>query len=335
MVQRITVLGAGSWGTAFAKVLADAGRDVTMWARRAEMAGEIRDKHSNSGYLPDIELPANLTATHDPAEALAGAEAVVLAVPSQSLRANLTGWRELLPSGAILVSLAKGVELGTLKRMSEVIAEISGVSGNEIVVVSGPNLAREIAQGQPAAAVLACTDHDRAVAIQQASFNSYFRPYTNTDVVGCEVGGAAKNVIALSCGMAVGMGLGANTTATLITRGLAEMARLGTKLGADPLTFAGLAGVGDLVATCSSPLSRNRTFGERLGRGETLEQAQAAAGGQVAEGVMSCTSIRELARKHGVDMPITDAMHRVCHEGADPRQVGAELLGRRQKHEWS
>ncbi|WP_116110806.1 NAD(P)H-dependent glycerol-3-phosphate dehydrogenase [Amycolatopsis ruanii] len=335
MVQRITVLGAGSWGTAFAKVLADAGRDVTMWARRAEMAGEIRDKHSNSGYLPDIELPANLTATHDPAEALAGAEAVVLAVPSQSLRANLTGWRELLPSGAILVSLAKGVELGTLKRMSEVIAEISGVSGNEIVVVSGPNLAREIAQGQPAAAVLACTDHDRAVAIQQASFNSYFRPYTNTDVVGCEVGGAAKNVIALSCGMAVGMGLGANTTATLITRGLAEIARRGTKLGADPLTFAGLAGVGDLVATCSSPLSRNRTFGERLGRGETLEQAQAAGGGQVAEGVMSCTSIRELARKHGVDMPITDAMHRVCHEGADPRQVGAELLGRRQKHEWS
>ncbi|MEV5300602.1 NAD(P)H-dependent glycerol-3-phosphate dehydrogenase [Amycolatopsis methanolica] len=335
MVQRITVLGAGSWGTAFAKVLADAGRDVTMWARRAEVAREIRERHANSGYLPGIELPANLTATHDPAEALAGAEAVVLAVPSQSLRANLFGWRELLPRGAILVSLAKGVELGTLKRMSEVIAEISGVSGDEIVVVSGPNLAREIAQGQPAGAVLACADHDRAVAIQQASFNSYFRPYTNTDVVGCEVGGAAKNVIALSCGMAVGMGLGANTTATLITRGLAEMARLGTKLGADPLTFAGLAGVGDLVATCSSPLSRNRTFGERLGRGETLEQAQAAAGGQVAEGVMSCTSIRELAYKHGVDMPITDAMHRVCHEGADPRQVGAELLGRRQKHEWS
>ena len=335
MVQRITVLGAGSWGTAFAKVLAEAGRDVTMWARREAVAGEIRERHTNCDYLPDITLPANLTATHDPAAALAGAEAVVLAVPSQSLRANLTGWRELLPPGAILVSLAKGVELGTLKRMSEVIAEISGVSGNEIVVVSGPNLAREIAQGQPAAAVLACADHDRAIAIQQASFNSYFRPYTNTDVIGCEVGGAAKNVIALSCGMAAGMGLGANTTATLITRGLAEIARLGTKLGADPLTFAGLAGVGDLVATCSSPLSRNRTFGERLGRGDTLEQAQRAAGGQVAEGVMSCTSIRELSRVHGVDMPITDAMHRVCHEGADPRQVGAELLGRRQKHEWS
>jgi len=335
MVQRITVLGAGSWGTAFAKVLADAGRDVTMWARRQSVAAEIRDRHSNSGYLPGIELPANLTATHDADEALAGADAVVLAVPSQSLRANLSGWREALPGDAVLVSLAKGVELGTLKRMSEVIAEITGVGNDRIVVVSGPNLAKEIAQGQPAAAVLACTDHDRAVAVQQASFNSYFRPYTNTDVVGCEVGGAAKNVIALSCGMAVGMGLGANTTATLITRGLAEMARLGTKLGADPLTFAGLAGVGDLVATCSSPLSRNRTFGERLGRGETLAEAQRATGGQVAEGVMSCTSIRELAHSHGVDMPITDAMHRVCHEGADPRQVGAELLGRRQKHEWS
>ncbi|TVT16854.1 NAD(P)-dependent glycerol-3-phosphate dehydrogenase, partial [Amycolatopsis rhizosphaerae] len=242
--QRITVLGAGSWGTAFAKVLADAGRDVTVWARRPEVAREIRDEHVNSGYLPGVRLPDRLTATADPAEALAGAEAVVLAVPSQSLRANLTGWRGLLPAGAILVSLAKGVELGTLKRMSEVIAEITERPEHEIVVVSGPNLAREIAQEQPAAAVLACTDHERAVAIQHASAGPYFRPYTNTDVIGCELGGACKNVIALSCGMAAGMGYGANTMATLITRGLAEMARLGVKLGADPLTFAGLAGVG-------------------------------------------------------------------------------------------
>lgn len=334
-VQRITVLGAGSWGTAFAKVLADAGRDVTVWARRAEVAGEIRDGHGNGSYLPGVRLPDNLTATADPAQALVGADAVVLAVPSQSLRANLTGWRGLLPSDAILVSLAKGVELGTLKRMSQVIAEISGAPEDEIVVVSGPNLAREIAQEQPAAAVLACTDHERAVAIQRATSNAYFRPYTNTDVIGCELGGACKNVIALSCGMAAGMGYGANTTATLITRGLAEMVRLGTKLGADPLTFAGLAGVGDLVATCSSPLSRNRTFGERLGHGDTVEQAQNAAGGQVAEGVMSCSSIRALAQTNGVDMPLTDAMHRVCHEGLDPRRAGAELLGRQNKHEWS
>jgi glycerol-3-phosphate dehydrogenase (NAD(P)+) len=334
-VQRITVLGAGSWGTAFAKVLGDAGRDVTIWARRAEVAKEISSANTNDSYLPGVRLPDRISATSDPVAAFEGAQAVVLAVPSQSLRGNMTAWRGLLPSDAILVSLAKGVELGTLKRMSEVIAEIAGVSDGEVVVVSGPNLAREIAQGQPAAAVLACTDHERAVAIQLACFNQYFRPYTNTDVIGCELGGACKNVIALSCGMAAGLGLGTNTMATLITRGLAEMARLGTKLGADPLTFAGLAGVGDLVATCSSPLSRNRTFGERLGRGETVEQAQLAGSGQVAEGVMSCQSIRELAMGLGVDMPITDAMYRVCHEGVAPRRAGAELLGRSQKHEWS
>jgi glycerol-3-phosphate dehydrogenase (NAD(P)+) len=334
-VQRVTVLGAGSWGTAFAKVLGDAGRDVTLWARREEVAGDIRERHANTAYLPGVRLPDRVTATADPARALDGADAVVLAVPSQSLRANLTSWRGLLPPEAILVSLAKGVELGTLKRMSEVIAEIVGIDAGEVVVVTGPNLAKEIAAGQPCASVLACADHERAVAVQRASATAYFRPYTNTDVVGCELGGACKNVIALSCGMAAGLGLGTNTMATLITRGLAEMARLGSKLGADPLTFAGLAGVGDLVATCSSPLSRNRTFGERLGRGETLEQAQAAGGGQVAEGVMSCSSIRALAQSLGVDMPITDAMYRVCHEGVDPRRAGAELLGRSQKHEWS
>ncbi len=334
-VQRVTVLGAGSWGTTFAKVLADAGRDVTLWARRAEVADEIRTQHTNSSYLPGVRLPERLTATSDAATALEAADAVVFAVPSQKLRENLAAWRDLLPADAILVSLAKGVELGTLKRMSEVISDITGVEPGDVVVVSGPNLAKEIAQQQPAAAVLACADHDRAVAIQQASFNSYFRPYTNTDVVGCELGGACKNGIALSCGMAAGLGYGTNTMATLITRGLAEMARLGATLGADPLTFAGLAGVGDLVATCSSPLSRNRTFGERIGRGETMEQARAAQGGQVAEGVTSCRSIRELARRLDVDMPITDAMYRVCHEGVDPGTVGAELLGRRQKHEWS
>ncbi|WP_116040678.1 NAD(P)H-dependent glycerol-3-phosphate dehydrogenase [Amycolatopsis palatopharyngis] len=334
-LQRIVVLGAGSWGTTFAKVLADAGRDVTVWARRTEVADEIARAHKNTAYLPDVRLPDNLTATTDAAAALDGAHAVVLAVPSQRLRDNLAYWRELLPADVPLVSLAKGVELGTLKRMSEVIAEVAECAPERVVVVSGPNLAKEIALRQPSAAVLACTDHERAVAVQHACSNSYFRPYTNTDVAGCELGGACKNVIALSCGMAVGMGFGTNTVATLITRGLAEMARLGSRIGADPLTFAGLAGVGDLVATCSSPLSRNRTFGERLGRGETVEQAQAAAGGQVAEGVMSCSSIRELAGGLGVDMPITDAMYRVCHEGGDPRSLGAELLGRERKHEWS
>ncbi|MEU4803539.1 NAD(P)H-dependent glycerol-3-phosphate dehydrogenase [Actinosynnema sp. NPDC023587] len=326
-------MGAGSWGTAFAKVLADSGTDVVLWARRAEVADEITRTRVNSGYLPSTTLPANLVATHDPDAALAGARAVVLGVPSQTLRANLAEWRAALPAGATLVSLAKGVELGTLKRMSEVVREVAGVPEDQVAVVSGPNLAKEIAAEQPTATVIACTDHDRAVALQHACSNSYFRPYTNVDVVGCELGGACKNVIALACGMAAGLGFGDNTMASIITRGLAETARLGAALGADPLTFAGLAGLGDLVATCASPLSRNRSFGERLGRGDTVARALEAAHGQVAEGVKSCSSIRELAARIDVDMPITDGVHRVCHDGLDPRALTTALLGRERKAE--
>lgn len=332
-MQRIAVLGAGSWGTTYAKVLADAGRDVVLWARRPELAETIAVEHVNPGRLPDVRLPDNLTSTSDPARALDGAEAVVFAVPSQHLRENLTAWVPRLPAGVTLVSLAKGVELHTLKRMSEVITEVAGVPESQVAVVSGPNLAREIAGRQPTATVIACTDHDRAVELQDASTTGYFRPYTNTDLVGCELGGACKNVIALSCGIAVGMGLGANTVATLITRGLAETTRLGAQLGAHPLTFSGLAGLGDLVATCSSPLSRNRTFGELLGRGKSLAQAQDAAHGQVAEGVKSCSSIRDLAVRHGVEMPITEVVHRICHDGGDPRDLGADLIGRKTKPE--
>ncbi|MFC0433011.1 NAD(P)H-dependent glycerol-3-phosphate dehydrogenase [Kutzneria buriramensis] len=334
-LQRIAVLGAGSWGTTFAKVLADAGRDVVVWARRPDVADEINNQRLNHAYVPGIRLPESLRATTDPRLALDGAEAVVLGVPSQTLRANLAEWRELLPADVTLVSLAKGIELGTGKRMSEVVAEVAQVSSDRVAVVSGPNLAMEIAAQQPTATVVACTDHERATAVQRASANGYFRPYTITDVVGCELGGACKNVIALACGIAHGMGFGDNTMASLITRGLAETARLGAALGADPLTFAGLAGLGDLVATCSSPLSRNRSFGARLGKGETLAQAQEATHGQVAEGVKSCTSIRELGAAHGVDMPIADGVHRVCHESLDPRQMAAELLGRAQKAERS
>ncbi|KAA2253645.1 NAD(P)-dependent glycerol-3-phosphate dehydrogenase [Solihabitans fulvus] len=334
-MQRITVLGAGSWGTAFAKVLADAGRDVVLWARRPEIAESIVRDRANPGYLPGVTLPSGLTATTDAEAALADAQAVVLAVPSQTLRANLGAWRDLLPVDATLVSLAKGVELGTLRRMSEVVREVAGVDEAHVAVVSGPNLAMEIATEQPTATVIACTDHDRAVELQHACSTGYFRPYTNTDVIGCELGGACKNVIALACGMAAGLGFGDNTMASIITRGLAETARLGAALGADPLTFAGLAGLGDLVATCASPLSRNRSFGERLGRGDTLAQAQEAAHGQVAEGVKSCSSIRELAARSGVDVPIADGVHRVCHEGMDARVMAAALLGRERKAEWS
>jgi glycerol-3-phosphate dehydrogenase (NAD(P)+) len=330
---RFAVLGAGSWGTAFAKVLADAGSEVTLWARRREVAENIAERRENVDYLPGVRLPDRLVSTSDPRRALDGATAVVLAVPSQTLRHNLTAWRNLIKPDATLISLAKGMELGTLKRMSEVIMEVTGVDERQVIAVSGPNLAREIAEEQPTASVIACVQHERAVTVQNACTTGYFRPYTITDVIGCELAGACKNVIALSCGMATGLGFGSNTLGTLITRGLAETSRLGVALGADPLTFAGLAGLGDLVATCLSPLSRNRTFGERLGRGQTPAQAQAAAKGQVAEGVKSCSAIRELALKHGVEMPITEVVHRVCHDGFDPREMAADLIGRKTKPE--
>jgi glycerol-3-phosphate dehydrogenase (NAD(P)+) len=330
--MRAAVLGAGSWGTAFAKVLADAGGDVVVWARRPDVAEAICEQRCNREYLPSLVLPPAVTATVDAEYALSKAELVVLAVPSQTLRANLTGWSGLISRDATLVSLMKGIEQGTSKRMSEVIVETAGVPSDRVVVVTGPNLAAEIAAEQPAATVVACADNERAELVQKAISTGYFRPYTNDDVVGCELGGAVKNVIALAHGMITALGFGDNTKASLITRGLAETARLGGALGADPLTFAGLAGLGDLVATCSSPLSRNRTFGEHLGRGETLEQAQAATR-QTAEGVKSCRPIRDLAHRHGIEMPITEQVERVCHEGVNPRVAVMALMSRETKPE--
>ncbi|MFC9836611.1 NAD(P)H-dependent glycerol-3-phosphate dehydrogenase [Rhodococcus sp. NPDC127530] len=332
-MSKAAVLGAGSWGTAFAKVLADAGTDVTMWARRGEVAESIVSRHENADYLPGIALPPSLTATDDARAALDGADIVVLAVPSQSLRDNLQVWSPMIPEDATMLSLAKGIETGTLMRMSQVIIQVTGADPGRVAVLSGPNLAREIAIGQPAATVVACTDSTRALALQKASATGYFRPYTNSDVIGCEIGGACKNVIALACGMASGIGLGENTIASIITRGLAEIIRLGVALGAKPATLAGLAGVGDLVATCTSPLSRNRSFGERLGQGGSIESAQAATHGQVAEGVKSCSSVRALAASYDVEMPLTDAVHRVCHEGLVVQDAIGQLLGRRTKPE--
>ncbi|AWK73214.1 MULTISPECIES: NAD(P)H-dependent glycerol-3-phosphate dehydrogenase [Rhodococcus] len=332
-MSKAAVLGAGSWGTAFAKVLADAGTDVTMWARRAEVAESIAGRHENVDYLPGVALPSTLTATDDAAAALDGADFVVLAVPSQSLRSNLAEWSPMIGEDATLLSLAKGIETGTLMRMSQVIVQVTGADPGRVAVLSGPNLAREIAIEQPAATVIACTDSTRALALQKASATGYFRPYTNSDVIGCEIGGACKNVIALACGMAAGSGLGDNTIASIITRGLAEIIRLGVALGAKPTTLAGLAGVGDLVATCSSPLSRNRSFGERLGQGGSMETAQEATHGQVAEGVKSCSSVRALASSYDVEMPLTDAVHRVCHEGLVVQDAIGQLLGRRTKSE--
>lgn len=332
MVQ-VAVMGAGSWGTTVAKVFADAGNEVRLWARRAEVADDVRDNHRNSAYLGDIELPAAMTGTTDPAEALNGAEIVVLGVPSQSLRENLQNWKDLIGPDASLVSLAKGIEHSSGLRMSQLISEVADVPSERVAVLTGPNLAREVAQGQPAATVVACTDMDRAKLIQAAVAAPYFRPYTNTDVIGCEIAGTCKNVIALAAGIAAGMGFGDNTAATVITRGLAETTRLALEVGADARTLSGLAGMGDLVATCTSTLSRNRSFGERLGQGESLEEAAKATKGQVAEGVVSSQSVSELAEKVGVEMPITDAVVGVCHEGADVQQVMMGLLGRSKKAE--
>jgi glycerol-3-phosphate dehydrogenase (NAD(P)+) len=331
-MSRAAVLGAGAWGTAFAKILAEAGADVQLWARRESVAEAIREYGVNESSLPGVKLPEQVTATSDLAAALDDAAQVYVAVPSQTLRANMADWAALLPADSTLISLMKGIELGTTKRMSQVIVEIARVDLDRVVVVSGPNLAPEIAAEQPAATVVAGTDQRRAQQVQQAIALPYLRPYTSEDVIGCELGGAVKNVIALAYGMASAMGMGDNTKASLITRGLAETARLGVALGADPMTFAGLAGLGDLVATCSSPLSRNRTFGEHLGRGETLEQAQRATR-QTAEGVKSCLAIRDLARSHGVEMPITEQVERVCHEGVDPRVAVKLLMGREMKPE--
>lgn len=329
----VAVMGAGSWGTTLAKVFADAGNSVGLWVRRPELAKAIATTHINRDYLPDIVLPESIKPTTTPAEALAKADIVVLGVPSQALRENLSRWSDLIPADATLVSISKGIEAETHLRMSEVVAEVTGIAPERITSLSGPNLAREIAQEQPAATVIACADENRAKLVQAAVATRYLRPYTNTDVVGVELGGACKNVIALACGMAAGRGLGDNTSASVITRGLAEISRLGQALGADPRTFAGLAGLGDLVATCMSPLSRNRTFGERLGRGSSLEEARDSTNGQVAEGVISSRSITQLAESLDVEMPISRAVYEVCHEGVDVAESVAALMGRSKKAE--
>ncbi|MCH1867365.1 NAD(P)H-dependent glycerol-3-phosphate dehydrogenase [Nocardioides sp. CFH 31398] len=331
-MSTVAVFGAGSWGTAFSVVLADAGNDVRIWGRREELCAEINERRENAEYMPGVELPPSIEATHDPEKAAAGADVVVLAVPSQRLRENLVDWAGALPGDAVLVSLMKGVELGSLRRMSEVITEVTGAGPERIAVVSGPNLARPIASREPAASVVACEDESVARGLQGLVHTRAFRPYTSTDVVGCEVGGAYKNVVALSVGMAVGLGFGDNTTASVITRGLAETARLAGALGAQQLTLMGLAGLGDLVATCSSPLSRNRTFGEKLGQGMTVDEIVASTR-QVAEGAKSCDSILALAREHGVDAPIAEAVSAVLAGHITPIDMVNAFIARDTKAE--
>ena len=326
-------MGAGAWGTTFAQVLCDAGTSTVLYARRAAQAKAIDELHENPDYLPGIALTPVLEATAETASALDGADIVAFAVPAQSLRANLLEWKPLIPAGALLVSLIKGIELGTRQRMSEVVCEVLGADVARVAVVAGPNLAVEIARRQITGTVVACVAEEGALALQSACHTPYFRPYTNADVTGCELGGAVKNIIAIAVGIAVALGLGDNTRATLITRGLAEIARLGTALGAQPQTFAGLAGMGDLVATCSSPLSRNRTFGENLGRGLSVASA-AEVTGQTAEGLASCGPVLGLASAHGVEMPITEVVAAVTRDGLPIMAAASMLASRAAKPEW-
>lgn len=331
-MAHVAVMGAGSWGTAFAALTIAAGSDVRLWARRSAVADEINRRRSNHEYLPDAELPARLHATADPDEALHDAAIVVVAVPSTHVVEQLRAWGGGIAERATLVSLIKGVDVATHRFGSETIAATLDVDPTRVVVVSGPNLARECIAGHPAATVAASDDVDRARQVQRAVMSPTFRVYTNPDRIGVEVGGAVKNVLAIAAGMAYGRGFGDNTLATVITRGLAEMMRFGVAQGADPLTFSGLAGVGDLVATCTSTQSRNHTVGRRLGAGEQLEDIIADMN-MVAEGVKSSRAILDLARDADVEMPITEGVVRVLHEGVPLERMIEALMSRSAKPE--
>ncbi|GAB98020.1 glycerol-3-phosphate dehydrogenase (NAD(P)+) [Kineosphaera limosa] len=331
-MRRVAVFGTGSWGTAFSAVLADAGNDVRLWGRRPELIETINSTRINADYLPDLRLSPQIEATTDSAYALDGADLIVLAVPSQKLRENLAQWGDLAATGAPIVSLMKGIELGTQLRMTQVIGEVTGVPQELLAVLSGPNLAREIAAKHPAASVVAASSAATAELVAEACATPYFRPYTDLDVVGAELGGATKNVVAVAVGIAEGMGLGDNTKATIITRGLAETVRLGVALGAQPGTFSGLAGVGDLIATCMSPLSRNHRVGVGLGQGDSLEEVVARTR-QTAEGVTSCESILALAHSVGVDVPICEGVVAIVHDGQRPALMADALMARERKPE--
>ena len=331
--MRVAILGAGSWGTAFAQIAADAGNEVSIWGRSPKTVEEINADHHNFKFHPDNMLPKSITASTDAQKILKGADVVVLAIPAQTLRQNLSDWGSSIPTDAFILSLLKGIEVGSLERMSQVATEVLGIDAQRVSVLTGPNLAGEIIKREPAASVIACSNETNAHHLQDMCATPYFRPYTSTDVIGCELAGSIKNVMALAVGMAIGLGMGDNTKATVITRGLAETARLGVAMGADPSTFAGLAGMGDLVATCSSPLSRNRSVGELLGRGSTMDQARAITK-TTAEGVSSAPAVLALAQKFQVDMPIVEAVVDVVQNSLPPAEVVKRLMNRTTRSEY-
>lgn len=323
-MAKVTVMGAGSWGTTFAKILADAGNQVTLWARREEVVEEINNEHRNGDYLPGIDLPQNLCATSDIAQALTGAEQIYIAIPSQSLRASLVEWAPLIEPNAILVSLMKGVEKESGLRMSEVIAAVAGVSADRIAVISGPNLSLEIAAEQPTASVAASTSKETAALVAAAATNDYFTTFTNKDVVGTEFGGILKNLIAVAIGIVNGVGYGENTKASIMTRGLSEISRFAVAYGAKEKTMVGLAGLGDLIATCESPLSRNHKAGEMLGKGYSKREVLKRMS-QTAEGLASVAPILQLAAEKGVEMPIVQQVQLVIDGKMKPKDIAPHL----------
>jgi glycerol-3-phosphate dehydrogenase (NAD(P)+) len=326
----VVVVGAGSWGTTIAHLLSAKG-PTTLWARSPELAEVLVTTRENRVYLPGVLLPPSLRATASLDAAVAHAEVVLVAVPSHGFRAVLETMAPALPAGAAVVSLAKGIEAGTNRRMSEIVAEV--LPGHPVGVLSGPNLSHEVAAGQPAAAVVASKDESVARRVQALLHCGTFRVYTGTDVVGCEIAGASKNVIAIAAGVSDGLGFGENTRAVLVTRGLAEQGRLGLALGGQALTFGGLAGVGDLVATCASPLSRNRSLGVELGRGRRLDEVVAGMR-MVAEGVRTARPLVALAEAHGVEMPIAAQVAALVAGDTAPTAAVAALMERPPRPEW-
>ncbi len=333
MSERVAVLGAGSWGTALAKSLADRGHDVALWGRRAEHLAQIASDGENARYLPGVKLPANLHPEPDLRAAVAGRPFIVSVVPSHTVRAVMTEVGAWLAPDAVVITASKGIEQHTLETMDEVCkATLPGKLGSRLAVLSGPSFAKEVGLGLPTAVVMASRDRQIAADAAKLFHAERFRVYTADDVMGVEMGGALKNVMAIAAGIADGLGFGHNTRAALITRGLAEITRLAVRRGANPLTLAGLAGLGDLVLTCTGDQSRNRTVGIGLGKGQTLEQVLSGMR-EVAEGVRTTQSARDLAERLGVEMPITQAMYRVLYEKQPAVEALVELLGRQPKHE--
>ena len=323
--MKVTVLGSGQWGTTLAQILCDAGNDVLIWGRNKSVIDEINSVHTNQRSLPATGLPENLRATSDISEAFTHSQMTVLAIPAQSLRENLQIWKSSFSPDVPIISSLKGIEVATQLRMTEVIQDVLKIAEKNLAIITGPNLAREVVLRQPTGAVAASTSQELADLTAQTFSAPYFRVYTSTDVIGCELAGAAKNVIALAVGMSIGMGFGENTQALVITRGLNEVTRLGIARGAQPLTFVGLAGVGDLLATCGSPLSRNRSFGEFLGRSGSMESARAQVQATV-EGVATASAVVDLAHLVGIEAPIMEAVQEVVSNTITPHQAIVNLM---------